>query len=60
MCEARLSERLTKLVTAHKDELKARIIAAFTNLNKKTVGKAGKRFKSRLKAVVEANGEFSE
>ena len=40
-----------------KDKLKARLTAIFTNLNK-TVGKACRRFWSRLEAVVKANGNF--
>ncbi|CAI9715721.1 Hypothetical predicted protein [Octopus vulgaris] len=43
-----------------KDELKARIMAAFTNLNKETVQKSCRRFESRLEAIVEANGDFIE
>ena len=50
----------TKLcATNTKDELKARIMAAFTNLNK-TSGKACRRFWNRLLAVVEAYGDFFE
>ena len=43
-----------------KDEVKARITAAFNNLNKKTVGKNCRRFGSRLEALVEVNGDFFE
>lgn len=43
-----------------KDELKARIMATFNNLNKETVQKSCSRFRSRLEAVVEANGDFIE
>ena len=42
------------------EELEARITAAFSNLNKEMVGKACKRFQSRLEAVVKANGNFFE
>ena len=41
-----------------KDELKARTMAAFINLNKETIGKTCRRFQSHLEAVVEANGDF--
>ena len=44
----------------NKDELKAMIKAAFTNLNKKTVEKACRRFRNRLVAVFEAYGDFFE
>ena len=43
-----------------KDELTARIITTLINLNQDTVGKACNRFRSHLKAVVEANGDFFE
>ena len=43
-----------------KDQLKTRITAAFTNLNKKTVGKACRRLRSRLEAVIKAYGDFFE
>ena len=39
-----------------KDELKSRIMAAFTNLNKETIGKACREFKS----CVETNGDLFE
>ena len=32
-------------------------MGVFTNLNKETVGKACRWFQSRLKALVEANGD---
>ena len=38
-----------------KDELKAKISATFINQNKETVGKACRRFWSRLEAVVDVN-----
>ncbi len=38
----------------NKDELKV----AFTNLNKEVVGTSCRRFRSRLEAVIEANGDF--
>ena len=41
-----------------KDELKARIMAVFTNLNEETVWKACRRFQSCLEAVVKANEDF--
>ena len=40
-----------------KDQLNARKRKIFTNLTKKTFEKAGRRFRSNLKAVVEANGD---
>ena len=44
--------------------MKASITAAFTNLNKETVGKASRRIQSRLEAVAEVSGvgwlEFME
>ena len=40
-----------------KDELKAKSMSAFTNSNKETVQKSCRRFRSRLEAVVEANGD---
>ena len=43
-----------------KDELKARIKAAFTNLNKVTLGKVCRRFPSHLEAVVKASTNFFE
>ena len=52
MCQAWLSERLTKLNANTKDELKAKITVVFTNLNKETVGKADRRFRSRLTKFV--------
>ena len=42
-----------------KDELKARL-TTFTNFNKEIIRKACKKFPSRLKAVVEMNGDFFE
>ena len=51
-------ERKTKkTLYSPKDELKARIMTAFTNLNKQTVGKA---CKSRLEAVVKVNEDLLE
>ena len=44
----------------YKDELKARITAVFTSLNKDTIEKVRKRFRSRLEAVIETNGDFFE
>ena len=35
-------------------------MAAFTNLNKETIGKAWRRFRSSLEIVIEANGDFFE
>ena len=43
-----------------KDEIKAKITAAFVNFNKETVGKTYIRVQSYLEAVVEANGDFFE
>ena len=43
-----------------KDELKARVTAVFTNLNKEIDGKACRRFWSRLDALVEDSGDFFE
>ena len=39
-----------------KDELKTRIMATFTNLNKEIIEKACWKFQSCLKAVVKTNG----
>ena len=65
MCGVRLNERPKKKKKKKKKtpcntkgELKARITAEFTNLNNETVGKVCRRFRSRLEAVVEANGDF--
>ena len=55
-----LSERPKKTLFNTRDELKARIMAAFTNLNRETAGKTCKRFQSCLKAMVEANCDFFE
>ncbi len=41
-----------------KHELNATITATFINLNKKTVGKAYRKFRNPLKAVVKPNGDF--
>ena len=41
-----------------KDELRARIMAIFPNLNKETVQKSCSRFRSRLEVVVEANDDL--
>ena len=43
-----------------KDELKAKIMAAFSNLDEEAVGKAWRRFQSRLEAVIEVDGDFFE
>ena len=43
-----------------KDELKAKITEALTNWNNETVGKAYRRFRSRLVPLVETNGDFFE
>ena len=51
---------INKIISNTKDELRARITAAFTRLNKETVRKACGRFVSCLEAVVEANGNFYE
>ena len=54
-------ERATmKTLCNTKDELKARIMADFTNLNKENVRKACRKFRSRLEAVVEANNNLVE
>ena len=41
-----------------KDKLETIITPEFTNLNKETVGKAYRRFRIRLEAMVETNGDF--
>ena len=43
-----------------KNEMKARITAAFTNLNEKTTGNACRRSQSHLEDVVVASGDFFE
>ena len=43
-----------------KDELKARIMAVFTNLNKESFRKACRRFWSCLETIVEDNDDFFE
>ena len=59
MYGTRLSKRpITSCNT--NDELKAKITAAFTNLNKETTEKASRRFGSCLKTMIEANGDFFE
>ena len=58
MCGVWLSEKPTKLCPTAR--IKARIIAAFTNLNKETIGKICRRFQSHLEVMVEANGYFFE
>ena len=35
-------------------------MVAFANLDKETVGKAGRSFQSHLEVVVEANADFCE
>ena len=51
------AERKTKKTPCYnKNELKTRITALFTNLNKKTVEIVGKRFRSCLETEVEVNG----
>ena len=47
-----------KLLYNTKDELKERITAAFTNLNKETIGKACRRFWSHLEAGIKSNDNF--
>ena len=54
-----LSKRPTKLCT-NKNELKARITAAFINLNKENIGKASKRFWCCLETKFENNCDFFE
>ena len=44
---------IKKTLCTTKDELKAKITAAFTNLNKETVRKACRWFQSHLEAMVE-------
>ena len=41
-----------------KVKLKARITTAFINLNKETIWKSCRKFRNRLTAVIEANGDF--
>ena len=59
MCGA-VEQETNKNLCNTKDELRARIMAAFTNLSKETVRKAYWRFQSHLEAVVEAHGNFFE
>ena len=47
-----------KILCNTKDELEARIMALFTNLNKDTIRKVSRRFQSRLEAMVKTNGDF--
>ena len=49
-----------KTLSNTNNELKARIMAAFINLNKETTGKVCKAFWSCLETVVEVNGDFFE
>ena len=49
-----------KTLSGTKDKLKARITAAFIDLNKESVGKACRRLRSRLEAAVEAKRDFFE
>ena len=54
-------ERKTKKTQRNtKNELKAMITAAFINLNKETFGKARRRFRSRLEAILETDDNFCE
>ena len=53
-----VEQEANKTLCNIKDELKARIIAPFTNLNKETIGKACKQFQSFLGAMVEAKFDF--
>ena len=57
----RAGERETNKIPCNaKGDLKGRITAAFTNINKETVGNAHMRFPSRLEEMVEASGDFFE
>ena len=54
-------ERETNRFLSHtKNELKARLIPAFTNLNQEIVGKSCRRSQSGTEAVVVKNGDFFE
>ena len=55
-----VERKTNKTPCCSKDELKAEVTADLSNLKKETVGKVCRRFRSRLKAVVEANGDFFE
>ena len=59
MCGVQLSENLKKLCDT-KDELKERIMAAFSSLNKETIRKACRKFQSCLVAMGEASDDFFE
>ena len=54
-----VKQETNKILCNTKDELKARISTAFTNLNK-TVQKSFRKFRNRLETVIEANGDFFE
>lgn len=49
-----------KTCCSPKDKLKAKIIAALTDLNDETIEKSCRRFRSHLDAVVEADGDLVE
>ena len=55
-----LSKKTKKTLCNTKDELKAKITTAFTNLNKETFGKASREFRNCLEAVIEAKDYFFE
>ena len=55
-----VKQEINKIPCNIKDKLKAKITIAFTNLKKETVGKASRRFRSRLKAGIKVSGDFFE
>ena len=57
MCGEQLSKRLTKLCST-KDELKARITAAFIDLKKETIRKTCSRFWGHLEPMIKDNSDF--
>ena len=60
MCGRVVEWETNKTLCNTKDELKAGMIPTFTNLNKETVYKACRRFRSRLEAVVGVNSDIIE
>ena len=55
-----IESETNKTLCNTKDELKAKIMSAYTSLNKETVKRACRRFQIHLEAIIEANGNFFE